>query len=54
MEIIIVKCLIDNFSYIIFNDKTLEAAVIDPSDANPVIREIEKNNLKLKYIFKYI
>ena len=51
MEIIIVKCLIDNYSYIIFNDKTLEAAVIDPSDANPVIREIEKNNLKLKYIF---
>ena len=50
MKILIIKCLNDNYSYIIFNPKTLLAAVIDPSEANPIINEIEKNNLKLKYI----
>ena len=51
MKIIIVKCLTDNYSYIIFNEKTLIAAVIDPSEANPIINEIEKSKLQLKYIF---
>ena len=51
MKIIIVKCLIDNFSYIIYDEETSLAAVVDPSEAQPIIDEIEKNNLKLKYIF---
>ena len=51
MKIIIVKCLVDNYAYIIFDEKTLIAAVVDPSEANPIINEIEKNNLNLKYIF---
>ncbi len=50
MKIIIVKCLTDNYSYIIFNERTLMAAVVDPSEADPIINEISKNNLKLKYI----
>ena len=50
MKIIIVRCLTDNYSYIIFNEKTSTAAVIDPSEPDPIINEIEKNNLKLKYI----
>ena len=50
MKIIIVKCLIDNFSYIIYDEETSLAAVVDPSEAQPIIDEIEKNNLKLKYI----
>ncbi len=50
MKIKIVKCLIDNYSYIIFNEKTLSAAVIDPSEADPIINHIEQNNLVLKYI----
>ena len=50
MKILIIKCLNDNYSYIIFNPKTLLAAVIDPSEANPIINEIKKNNLTLKYI----
>jgi len=50
MKIIIVRCLTDNYSYIIFNEKTLTAAVIDPSEPDPIINEIKKNNLKLKYI----
>ena len=51
MKIIIVKCLKDNYSYIIYNEQTLVSAVIDPSEADPIINEIEKNNLQLKYIF---
>ena len=51
MKVIIVKCLSDNYSYIVFNEKTLIAAVIDPSEAEPIIAEIKKNNLKLMYIF---
>ena len=51
MKIKIVKCLTDNYSYIIFNEKTLSAAVIDPSEADPIINQIEQNKLVLKYIF---
>ncbi len=51
MKIIIIKCLKDNYSYIIYNEQTLMSAVIDPSEADPIIKEIEKNNLQLKYIF---
>ena len=51
MIIKIVKCLTDNYSYIIFNKENLLCAVVDPSEAEPIIEKIEKNNLKLKYIF---
>ena len=51
MKIKIVKCLTDNYSYIIFDKRTLYAAVIDPSEADPIINQIEQNNLVLKYIF---
>ena len=51
MKILTVKCLKDNYSYIVFNEKSLFAVVIDPSESEPVINEIKKNNLKLKYIF---
>ena len=50
MKILTVKCLTDNYSYVIYNEKTLMAAVVDPSEANPIINEVKKNNLKLKYI----
>ena len=51
MKIEIVKCLTDNYSYLIFDEKTLASAIIDPSEAEPIINKIEKNNLKLKYVF---
>ena len=40
MKIKIVKCLTDNYSYIIFDESTLSAAVIDPSEADPIINQI--------------
>ena len=48
-EILIIKCLNDNYAYIYLNDKK-EAFVVDPSEASPVIDTLEKNNLQLKYI----
>tara|TARA_A100001035_G_C27764946_1_gene493146 strand:- start:684 stop:1445 length:762 start_codon:yes stop_codon:yes gene_type:complete len=50
MKILIVKCLTDNYSYIIYDEESLVAVVIDPSEAEPIIKEVEKNNLNLKYI----
>ena len=50
MKVIIVKCLTDNYSFIIYNENTLIAAVIDPSEADPIVKEVKKKNLKLKFI----
>ncbi len=50
MRVEIIKCLKDNYSYIIIDDSNLEASVIDPSEAKPIIEFIEKKNLKLNNI----
>ena len=44
-----IKCLKDNFSYILIDQKK-NACVIDPSEAEPIINFVEKSNIKLKYI----
>ena len=49
MEIKIIKCLEDNYSYILI-DKNNSACVIDPSEANPIINYVEKNKINLKFI----
>ncbi len=46
-----IKCRGDNFSYIIADETTKEAAVVDPSfNADAITRILEKQGLKLKYI----
>ena len=50
MEIKIIPCLNDNYSYLIFDEYKKIACVIDPSEAKPVIEVIEKNNLSLNFI----
>ncbi len=50
MKIEIIKCLKDNFSYLIIDKKNNFACVVDPSEAGPIIDYINKNNIKLKYI----
>ncbi len=50
MIIEIIKCLQDNYSYLIIDPTNYNACVIDPSDANPIINFVESNNIKLKYI----
>jgi len=50
MNIHIIPCLKDNYAYIIENEKTKNACVIDPSESAPVLSFLEKNKLNLKYI----
>ncbi len=50
MKIEIIKCLQDNYSYIIIDEKTQSACVVDPSEAKPIIDFFKKKNIKLKYI----
>ena len=50
MKIKIIKCLQDNYSYLVFDEKTQSACVIDPSEAIPIINYLNKEKINLKYI----
>jgi hydroxyacylglutathione hydrolase len=50
MKIEIIKCLQDNYCYLIIDETNQNACVIDPSEAKPVINFIESNNINLKFI----
>ena len=50
MKVEIIKCLKDNFSYLLINEKNNNACVIDPSEPDPIIDLVEKKNINLKYI----
>ena len=50
MNVEIISCLQDNYSYLIIDKTNNDACVIDPSEARPVIDFLEKKNINLKYI----
>ena len=50
MKVEIIKCLQDNYSYLIIDKKTKNACVVDPSEAKPIIEYIENNKVNLKFI----
>jgi len=50
MQITTIPCLSDNYAYIINDDKTKTVGVVDPSEAEPIISFLKKENLKLNYI----
>ena len=50
MKIQIIPCLKDNYSYLIIDEKKNIACVIDPSEADPVIKYLEDNEIELKFI----
>ena len=50
MKIEIIKCLKDNYSYLIIDETNNNACVIDPSESEPIINFVKNNNIKLKYI----
>ena len=50
LEISIIKCLKDNYSYLIKDKKTNLIGVIDPSEFKAVEKEIDKNYKKLDFI----
>jgi hydroxyacylglutathione hydrolase len=50
MKIQIIKCLQDNYSYLIIDETNNIACVVDPSEAKPVIDFVESAKINLKYI----
>ena len=50
MKIEIIPCLQDNYSYLIINEENNTACVIDPGEAEPIIKYLENNKIKLKFI----
>ena len=50
MKIQVIPCLQDNYAYIILDEVSSTACVIDPSESEPVINFLEKNNIELKFI----
>ena len=50
MKVEIIKCLKDNYSYIIIDQTNQNACVVDPSEASPIINFVENNKVNIKYI----
>ena len=50
MKIKIIPCLKDNYSYLIIDESNDNACVIDPSESEPIIEYLDKNNINLKFI----
>ena len=50
MKVEIVKCLKDNYAYLIIDKAQKNACVIDPGESKPIINFAEKNGIEIKYI----
>ena len=45
MQVEIIRCLKDNYSYLVIDKQNKLACVIDPSEAKPIINFLEKKIL---------
>lgn len=43
MRVVPIACLSDNYAYLLVDPETKEAAVVDPSEPDPVLRAVEEN-----------
>jgi len=50
MQIQIIPCLNDNYSYLIIDEENNIACVVDPSESEPIIKYLENTKIKLKFI----
>ena len=50
MKIEIIPCLKDNYSYLIIDEESSIACVVDPGEAEPIIEYLENTQIKLKFI----
>src|SRR5574341_1298504 len=50
MKIIQIPLLRDNYGYLIVCEKTQRAAIVDPSEADPVMRRVEQERVALEAI----
>ena len=51
MKVIPIPCLNDNFAYLLICPETNEAAVVDPSEYEPVFKEVQNRKVTLTTIF---
>jgi hydroxyacylglutathione hydrolase len=51
LEIIQIPLLIDNYSYLLRDPATGKTAVVDPSEAEPILKVLEQKGWGLDYIF---
>jgi len=47
MKIIQIPLLRDNYGYLVICSKTNQAAIVDPSEAEPVLRKVEQEKVEL-------
>ena len=50
MQVTIIPCLQDNYSYLVIDDSNNSAYVVDPGEASPIINFLDNKDIKLKYI----
>ena len=50
MRVVQIPLLRDNYGYLVVSEETGETAVIDPSEAEPVLGRVEKEKVTLKAI----
>ena len=50
-ELITIPCLSDNYAFILFNNKSRSALLVDAPEAEPINNVINQNNLNLEKIF---
>ena len=50
MEVEIISCLKDNYSYLVIDKSNNSACIVDPSESEPIIEIIEKKKVNLKFI----
>lgn len=50
MKVITIPCLQDNYCYLLYDETSREAALVDPSEAWPVMQVVNDKNLHLKQV----
>ena len=50
MEVEIISCLKDNYSYLVIDKANNSACIVDPSESDPIIEIIKKKKVNLKFI----
>mgnify|MGYP000209003977 FL=1 len=50
-ELITIPCLSDNYAFILFNNKSRSALLVDAPEAEPINNVLNQNNLNLEKIF---
>ena len=50
MEVEIISCLKDNYSYLVIDKDNNSGCIVDPSESEPIIEIIEKKKVNLKFI----